>query len=108
MIEVDQAGGAVRLIALYRKPADVAEFFEHYDKIHTPLVKAIPHLRSLRISRVTQSFVGEPGYFLMAEMGFENSATFAQAMSSRENREAATDLQRFAAGLVTLLVVADR
>lgn len=108
MIEVDQAAGAVRLVALYRKPADEAAFFEHYDRVHTPLVKAIPHLRSLRVSRVSQSLAGEQGFFLMAEMGFDTPATFAQAMSSRENRDAAADLQKFAAGLVTLLVVEDR
>jgi uncharacterized protein (TIGR02118 family) len=108
MIEVGQTTGAVRLVALYRKPANETAFLDHYDQVHTPLVKAIPHLRSLRASRVTQSLVGEPGYFLMAEMGFDDAASFAQAMSSRENRDAAADLQKFASGLVTLLVVEDR
>jgi uncharacterized protein (TIGR02118 family) len=98
----------IRLIALYRHPSDEIAFLHHYDRVHTPLVQAIPHLRELRVSRVSQTMIGEPGYFLMAEMMFDDQANFAQAMASRENRAAGADVANFAAGLVTVMVAEDR
>ena len=38
-----------KLIALYRKPSDVAEFDKHYREIHTPLVRQYPGLASWKL-----------------------------------------------------------
>ena len=94
----------VKLIALYRAPTDEVAFLDHYERVHAPLVRAIPHLRTLTMSRVTQTMIGEPAFFLMAEMVFDDRAQFDEAMRSRENRAAGADLMGFAAGLVTLMV----
>ena len=34
----------VKLIALYRKPADIGVFEKHYFEVHIPLVEKIPNL----------------------------------------------------------------
>ena len=97
----------VKLIALYRKPDDVDAFLRHYQEIHLPLVRKTPHLVSARVSRVTGSPMGEPAYFLMAEMAFPDAERFQEAMRSPENRAAGRDLMSFAAGLVTSIITED-
>lgn len=98
----------VKLIALYRKPADAEAFLAHYDEVHAPLVRKTPHLEHMVVNRVTGSPMGEPAYFLIAEMHFPDRARFDEAMASPENRAAGKDLMSFARGLVTLLVVEER
>ena len=109
MAREDPRPAAVRLIALYRRPANVAEFLERYERVHKPLLEAIPHLRRLRVARVShKGESGLAGFFLMAEMSFDDQASFADAMCSRENRIAAADLKGFAADPVTLILVDDQ
>ena len=95
----------VKLVALYRKPDDVDAFMRHYEQVHLPLVRKTPHLLDAVVSRVTGSPMGEPAYFLMAEMSFPDAAAFEAAMRSPENRAAGKDLMGFARDLVTLMVV---
>ncbi len=94
----------IKLVALYRRPDDVAAFMRHYEEVHLPLVARTPHLVRTTVSRVTGSPLGEPPYFLMAEMEFPDRTRFDEAMRSDENRAAGKDLMSFARGLVELLV----
>jgi uncharacterized protein (TIGR02118 family) len=94
----------IKLIALYRKPDDVEAFMRHYEEIHAPLVRKLPFLQELRVSRVTGSPIGPPPYFLIAEMVFADRTAFDQAMASPENHAAGKDLMGFAGDLVTLMV----
>ncbi len=96
---------AVKLVALYRKPEDENAFLRHYHEVHMPLVAKTPHLEKAVVGKVTGSPMGEPPYFLMAEMFFPDAARFQEAMKSPENRAAGKDLMGFARDLVTLIVV---
>lgn len=96
---------AVKLVALYCKPDDEDAFLRHYEHVHMPLVRQIPHLERAVVGRVTGSPMGEPPYFLMAEMVFPDQERFDQAMKSAENQAAGKDLMGFARDLVTLMVV---
>ena len=49
----------VKLIALYKKPENVAEFEQKYFETHVPLVSQVPGLRRVEISRVTGAPRGE-------------------------------------------------
>ncbi|MBX6341365.1 MAG: EthD family reductase, partial [Thermomicrobiaceae bacterium] len=87
----------IKLVALYRKPADPEGFMRHYREVHTPLVEKTPGLERIEVSRVTgDAFGGEPPYFLIAEMYYPDRDTFNAAMRSEENRAAAKDLMGFA------------
>jgi uncharacterized protein (TIGR02118 family) len=94
----------VKLIALYRRPEDEAAFLSHYHDVHLPLVLKTPHLQRAVVNRVTGSPMGEPPYFLIAEMEFANRDDFDAAMKTEENRAAGRDLMSFARDLVTLVV----
>jgi uncharacterized protein (TIGR02118 family) len=98
----------VKLIALYRSPADEEAFLDHYHNVHLPLVAKTPHLAKTVINRVTGSPMGSAPYFLVAEMHFPDRARFDEAMASPENRQAGKDLMGFAKELVTLLMVEEQ
>jgi uncharacterized protein (TIGR02118 family) len=91
-----------KLIALYRKPSDVAEFDKHYFEIHTPLVKQYPNLRRLEITKVTGAPIGETKFHIMCEMYWDNKDAMDAALASKEGKIVARDLMSFAAEVVTI------
>jgi uncharacterized protein (TIGR02118 family) len=93
----------VKLIALYKKPADVKAFEEHYFNIHLPLADKIPGLKKTEISRVTGSPAGESEYHLMAELYFENMDALKAGMSSPEGKASAKDVMSFAKEIVYMM-----
>ncbi len=93
-----------KLVALYRKPADAAEFDKHYVDIHTPLVKQYPGLKKLEITKITGAPIGETKYYLLAEMYFDNKEALDAALASKEGKAVAKDLMSFAADLVTVFI----
>ncbi len=97
----------VKLIALYRKPADPAAFDKAYFETHLPLVRLVPNLRQVTAARITSAPRGEPEYYMMAEMIFDDRAKMDAAMSSPENMEAGKNLMGFARGLVTFMFAED-
>ena len=93
----------IKLIALYRRPDDVAAFEEHYYGVHLPLVRAIPGLRKLEITKVSGSPIGEEKYHLVTEMVYDSAEAMDAANASPEGKAAARDLLSFAPQLVTLI-----
>ena len=93
-----------KLIALYRKPADPAEFDKHYFDIHTPLVRKYPGLRKLEITRVTGAPIGETKFHLLCEMSFDSKDAMEAALSSPEGKAVTRDLISFAADVVTVFI----
>mgnify|MGYP003117387750 CR=1 FL=1 len=93
-----------KLIALYKKPDDVAAFMKHYNDVHIPLVNKTPGLQKTTINRITGSPMGEPAFFMIVEMHYADKESFDKAMTSKENQAAGKDLMSFAKGLVTLVV----
>jgi uncharacterized protein (TIGR02118 family) len=97
-----------KLIALYRKPADVAAFDKYYEEVHRPLVLRIPGLSKLVVNRGLDAPWGAPEYFQIVEMHYPDEATFKQAMASPENAAAGKDIRNFAANLVTLVMAREQ
>jgi uncharacterized protein (TIGR02118 family) len=91
----------VKLVALYRRPADAQAFDRSYFETHIPLVKKIPGLQRVEVSRITGAPRGEPDFYLIAEMYFPDRQTMEKGMASPENAEAGKNLMSFARGLVT-------
>lgn len=92
----------MKLVALYKQPADVEAFEAEYSK-HLELVAKIPGLESTRVTRFKKTLAGD-GFYLMAEMMFPDKETFKAAMSSPEMAETGKDANRFAADLLTLMI----
>lgn len=60
-------------------------------------------LRRVDTARVTGTTRGEPEFYLMCEMYFDDKAAMDAAMASPENAEAGKNLMSFARGLVTFM-----
>lgn len=93
----------IKLLALYRTPDDVEAFMTHYRDVHLPIARTIPGLVSSEVTSVAATLIGEPGNFLLAELRFEDEASYKAAMKSPENAAAGKDLMGFAGELVTLM-----
>jgi len=93
----------VKLIALFKKPEDVEGFEKYYSEIHIPLVKKLPGLRSIEVSRITGAPIGETASYLLTEMYFDSRGVLDESLASPAGRAAARDLISFAAKNVTLM-----
>lgn len=93
----------VKLVALYRKPTDIQAFEKHYNEIHAPLAKKMPGLRKLEVSHMTGSPGGEPKFYMMAELYFDNKDAMMAALSSPEGKAAAKDVMSFAGDLIHMM-----
>jgi uncharacterized protein (TIGR02118 family) len=92
----------MKLIALYKEPEDPAAFDKAYFDTHIPLLKKVPNLQETIVTRFTRTLSGE-GFYLMAEMYFEDKESLKAAMKSREMAAAGENLNSFAEGLVTMM-----
>lgn len=93
----------VKLIALYRKPVDVAAFDKHYNEVHTPLAKKMPGLRKIEVARCFGAPGGEPKFYLVAEMYFDNKEALMAALGSPEGKAAGKDVMSFAADIIHMM-----
>lgn len=91
----------IKLVALYKKPVDTAKFDEHFDAVHVPLIRQIPGLQKLEITRIIGAPIGESKYHVMAELYFESRDAMDRAVGTREGKALLRDLMSFAATLVT-------
>ena len=94
----------IKLIALYKRPADTEAFEQHYATVHIPLVEKIPGLRKTEWTRITATPTGEAPYYMMYEMYFDDMNAYKVAMKSEENKAAGKDLMSFAKDIVTLMI----
>jgi uncharacterized protein (TIGR02118 family) len=92
-----------KLVAFFKHPDNVEEFDRHYDTVHAPLMRKVPGLERLVVSRNLRSFGADSPYYLIAEMHFPDRETFKTAMASHENAEAGKDVMAFAGRLVTMV-----
>lgn len=92
----------MKLIVLYKQPEDTEAFDAEYAK-HGELVDKIPGLSSWSATRFSKTLMGD-GYYLMAEMIFPDADTFNAAMKSPEMAETGKDANRFASGLMTMMI----
>lgn len=92
-----------KLVAWYAKPDDPAAFDRQYFEGHLPLVRKIPGLRRLEVTRfLGVPGGGEPPYYLMAELYFDDEPSLHAGLASAESRDAGRQLMTFARGLVTM------
>ncbi len=94
----------IKLVALFKKPADAESFDQHYANVHTPLIRAMPGLQRLEVSRITSTIGGESPFYLIASMYFNGEDELNAALASPQGKAAGKDLMGFAKGIVSLLV----
>ena len=96
----------MKLIALYKEPADPAGFDEAYFKNHIPLVEKVPGLLRTEITHIRATLQGER-YYMMAVLHFADEESFKAGLNSPEMATAGESLDSFAKGQYTLLFGAE-
>ena len=93
----------VKLIALYKTPADIVQFEKHYFEVHMPLVEKIPGLLKSELSKLSGLPGQESKFYMMAEMYFDNMDRLNEGMASPEGKAAGRDLMSFAKEYVVMM-----
>jgi uncharacterized protein (TIGR02118 family) len=91
-----------KIIAVYRIPRDPTEFDRYYAQVHTPLVKKMPGLRRLEVTKITGVPSGASDLYQIAELYFDGSAAREAALASNEGKAVVADLPKFAEGIVSV------
>lgn len=95
-----------RVIVNYGMPTDTAAFDKHYAEVHTPLTKAMPHLKSFEVSRgEVVSSSEDIKVYVTAILTYETQADLEASMASPEGQAAVEDLGTLATGGVTILTI---
>jgi uncharacterized protein (TIGR02118 family) len=86
-----------RLVAVYKKPADVEAFEKHYFGTHIPLAKTMPGFRKYEVSHGPVSVLAGPtDVYLIGTVYFDDLEAMNNAFASPEGRATAADRQLYA------------
>jgi uncharacterized protein (TIGR02118 family) len=86
-----------KLVAIYKKPADVEAFEKHYFGTHIPLAKTMPGFRKYEVSSGPVSMLaGPPDVFLIGAVYFDDLDAMQKAFASPEGRATAADRRLYA------------
>jgi uncharacterized protein (TIGR02118 family) len=94
----------IKLVAMYKTPADKELFDKHYYEKHMPLVSAIPGLIRSEVSKLNSLPGTEQEYYLMTEMYYNDMDSFNAAMATPEGKASARDIVNFAKNNVDFFI----
>jgi uncharacterized protein (TIGR02118 family) len=94
----------IKLVALYKTPEDKEQFDKHYFENHMPLVEKIPGLIRSEVSKLKNLPGTDSGYYLMAEMYYNDMDAFNEAMATPEGKASAKDIVNFAKNSVDFYI----
>ena len=96
----------MKLVALYKQPADIDAFNEAYFNTHIPLVENVPGIVNTEFTYIRATLQGEQ-YFLMTVLTFADKDSFKAGLNSPEMAAAGENLDSFAKGQYTLFFGSD-
>jgi uncharacterized protein (TIGR02118 family) len=81
------------------------EFDRYYRDVHTPLVRRIPGVRTIRYGRALRtSDAGRAPYYLVSDVYFDDANALEAARATPEMAAALADVPNFASGGVTIML----
>lgn len=83
----------IKYVALYRTPDDPETFDKDYFGTHVPIVNDTPGLVRTELAKVTRMMVGEPAYYLLAELYFDSVESMKAAFRTEPWRASGDNLQ---------------
>ena len=95
----------VKGTALFGHPEDPDAFEQHYANTHVPLVENILNLQRFEPAKIVATpDGGEPPYYRIGELYFEDMEQMQAGLSSDEGQAVVADMQNFATGGVTMFI----
>lgn len=92
-----------RIIVLFGKPKDPEAFDKEYWDQHVPLAKQMPGLKKYTVNKVVSAPRGEPAYYMMVELEFENMDALKKSLEASVSRESGRHGVKMATGGITFL-----
>jgi uncharacterized protein (TIGR02118 family) len=92
-----------KIIVLFGQPKDPKLFDEQYWKEHVPMAKTMPGLWKYTVHKIVGAPRGEPAYYQVVELEFENMDSLKKALESPAGRESGRHSIKIATGGITLL-----
>ncbi len=87
----------IKLVVMYTRPADTAEFDKHYLDVHMPLVRKLPGLQRAETGIFTAALDGgEQPYYRVTDLYFADQDAMGAAFASDEGKATAADYQQIA------------
>jgi len=91
-----------RVVTLFKTPKDVEHFDRQFDTVLLPLLKNLPGISRVDVTRVTGAPIGEAKYHLVLLLTFANQDAINAALASKEGKALVRGILGFAADLVTV------
>ncbi len=92
-----------KLVVLYKKPADPAQFDKHFREIHVPLVKKMPGLRGCSYGPASALDGSEAVFFWTFIGTFDSFKAIHEALATPEGQDVVADIPNYYPDAPTIL-----
>ena len=92
-----------RIIVLFGMPTDPQLFDKQYWEDHVPIAKKMPGLRKYTVHKVVPPPRGEPAYYQVVELEFDNMDSLKKAVASQPGKDSGSHGMKIATGGMTFL-----
>ncbi len=97
-----------KVIVLFGKPKDTELFDKEYWNDHVPMVKKMPGVRKYTVNKIVSAPRGEPAYYQVVELEFDNMDNLKKALDSPAGREAGRHSLKIATGGIAFMYAESR
>ncbi len=92
-----------KIIVLFSKPKDVELFEQEYWKDHVPMAKQMPGVKKYTVNKIVGAPRGEPAYYQMVELEFDNMDSLKKALDSQAGKDSGRHSLKIATGGITFM-----
>lgn len=92
-----------KIIVLFGKPTNPELFDKEYWEDHVPLAKKMPGLREYTVHKVVGAPRGEPAYYQVVELSFDDMDGLKNAIASQAGKDSGRHGVKIATGGMTFL-----
>jgi uncharacterized protein (TIGR02118 family) len=92
-----------KIIVLFGRPKDPELFDKQYWEDHVPMAKQMPGLRKYTVHKVVSAPRGEPAYYQVVELEFDNMDSLKKAIESQAGRDSGRHGVKIATGGMNFL-----
>lgn len=92
-----------KIFVLFGKPTDPKLFDKQYWEDHIPIAKQMPGLRKYSVHKVLAPPKGEPAFYQIVELEFDNMQSLKNATASQAGKDSSGHGTQIATGGMTIL-----
>ncbi|MET0312851.1 MAG: EthD family reductase [Hansschlegelia sp.] len=94
-----------KLVVMYPKPADPAQFDSYFRSKHMPLVQKMPGLKAFSYGPTKTLDGSDAAFFWVFNGTFDSAEAISAALSSPEGQAAVADIPNYSKATPTILLI---